>query len=29
MTAIVMMQKVGAKTPKIGPGGQVTQSLEN
>jgi hypothetical protein len=29
MTAIVMMRKVGAKTPKIGPGDQVTQSSGN
>jgi hypothetical protein len=29
MTVIVMMWKVGAKTPKIGPGDQVTQSSEN
>jgi hypothetical protein len=29
MTAIVMMRKVGAKTPKIGPGDQVMQFLEN
>jgi hypothetical protein len=29
MTAIVMMRKVGAKTLKIGPGGQVTQSSGN
>jgi hypothetical protein len=29
MTATVMMWKVGAKTPKIGRGDQVTQSSEN
>jgi hypothetical protein len=29
MTAIVIMQKAGAKTPKIGPGDQVTQSSGN
>jgi hypothetical protein len=29
MTAIVMMRKVGAKTPKIGSGDQVTQSSGN
>jgi hypothetical protein len=29
MTAIVMMRKVETKTPKIGPGDQVTQSLGN
>jgi hypothetical protein len=29
MTATVMMQKVGAKTPKIGPGDQVMQFLGN
>jgi hypothetical protein len=29
MTATVMMQKVGAKTPKIGPGDQVMQFSEN
>ena len=29
MTATVMMWKVGAKTPKIDRGDQVTQSLEN
>ena len=29
MTAIVMMQKVRAKTLKIGPGDQVTQSSGN
>jgi hypothetical protein len=29
MTTIVMMWKVGAKTPKIGPGDQVTQSSGN
>jgi hypothetical protein len=29
MTATVMMWKVGAKTPKIDRGDQVTQSSEN
>jgi hypothetical protein len=29
MTAILMMQKVGAKTQKIGPSDQVMQSLGN
>jgi hypothetical protein len=29
MTVIVMMRKVGAKTPKIGPSDQVTQSSGN
>jgi hypothetical protein len=29
MTVIVMIRKAGAKTPKIGPGDQVTQSSEN
>jgi hypothetical protein len=29
MTTIVMMWKVGAKTPKIDRGDQVTQSSEN
>jgi hypothetical protein len=29
MTMIVMMRKVGVKTPKIGPGDQVTQSSGN
>jgi hypothetical protein len=29
MTATVMMRKVGTKTPKIGPGDQVTQSSGN
>jgi hypothetical protein len=29
MTAIVMMRKVVAKTPKIGSGDQVTQSSGN
>jgi hypothetical protein len=29
MTTTVMMWKVGAKTPKIGRGDQVTQSSEN
>jgi hypothetical protein len=29
MTATVMMRKVGAKTPKIGPGDQVMQFSEN
>jgi hypothetical protein len=29
MTAIVMMQKVGARTPKIGPSDQAMQSSGN
>jgi hypothetical protein len=29
MTVTAMMQKVGAKTPKIGPSDQVMQFLEN
>jgi hypothetical protein len=29
MTATVMMQRVEAKTPKIGPSDQVMQSSEN